>query len=265
MNINLSNKKALVTGGSHGIGKSIAKSLLDHNCDVIFFGRTKKNVQHTINDLTKNAHNLNIKNIVKGFQFDILQSSTKDLGEKIKSEFGLIDILINNVGGGGRWGHEDMIITNDEVWEQVYYKNFIVSKDLIKMFLPSMLKNEWGRVITITSSLAKQAGGRPWFNVAKMSQTVLMKNLAKNSLYSSKGVTFNSVAPGAIHIPDTGWDEMKKTNPKKYKEFIKSNSPVGRLGTPEEVANVVTFLCSQYASLVNGASIAVDGGESSSY
>ena len=58
---------------------------------------------------------------------------------------------------------------------------------------------------------------------------------------------------------------MKKTNPKKYKEFIKSNSPIGRLGKPEEVANVVTFLCSQYASLVNGASIAVDGGESSSY
>jgi len=84
-------------------------------------------------------------------------------------------------------------------------------------------------------------------------------------LYSSKGVTFNSVAQGAIHIPDTGWDEMKKTNPKKYKEFIKSNSPIGRLGKPEEVANVVTFLCSQYASLVNGASIAVDGGESSSY
>ena len=265
MDINLSNKKALVTGGSHGIGKSIVKSLLNHHCDVIFFGRTEKNVDQTINDLTKDVNNSNTKNIVKGFQFDILQSSIQTLGERIKSEFGSIDILINNVGGGGRWGDEDMITTNDEVWDQVYHKNFIVAKDLIKMFLPSMLKNEGGRVVTITSSLAKQAGGRPWFNVAKMSQTVLMKNLAKNRLYSSKGVTFNSVAPGAIYIPDTGWDEMKKTNPKKYQEFIRSNSPIGRLGNPEEVANVVTFLCSQYASLVNGASIAVDGGESSSY
>jgi len=265
LNINLSNKKALVTGGSHGIGKSIAKSLLEHNCDVIFFGRTKENVEQTINELTKYVNELNTKNIVKGFQFDILQSSIQDLRERIKSEFGSIDILINNVGGGGRWGDEDMLTTQDEVWEQVYYKNFIVSKDLIKMFLPSMLTSEWGRIITITSFLAKQAGGRPWFNVAKMSQTVLMKNLAKNCLYSSKGVTFNSIAPGSIHIPNTGWDNIKKSNPKKYQEFIKLNSPIGRLGTPEEVANVVTFICSQYASLVNGASIAVDGGESSSY
>ena len=163
------------------------------------------------------------------------------------------------------WLSEIILQQTQMITGLVYYKNFIVAKDLIKMFLPSMLKNEWGRVVTITSSLAKQASGRPWFNVAKMSQTVLMKNLAKNSLYSSKGVTFNSVAPGAIYIPDTGWDEMKKTNPKKYQEFIKLNSPIGRLGKPEEVANVVTFLCSQYASLVNGASIAVDGGESSSY
>ena len=265
MDIELSNKKALVTGGSHGIGKSIAKSLLDHNCDVIFFGKTKKNVDDTFNELSKNLNSLNTKNTVKGFQFDILQSGTKDLQEKIRREFGSIDILINNVGGGGRWGDEDILTTNNEVWDQVYYKNFTIAKDLIKIFLPSMLKNEWGRVISITSSLAKQAGGRPWFNVAKMSQTVLMKNLAKNNLYSSKGVTFNSVAPGAIEIPDTGWDEMKKTDLGKYQEFIKSNLPIGRLGKPEEVANVVTFLCSQYASLVNGASIAVDGGESSSY
>ena len=183
MDIDLSNKKALVTGGSHGIGKSIAKSLLNHHCDVIFFGRTEKNVNQTIIDLNNDVNNLNTKNIVKGFQYDILESPVQDLGERIKSEFGSIDILINNVGGGGRWGDEDMIITNDEVWEQVYHKNFVVAKDLIKMFLPAMLKNKWGRVISITSSLAKQAGRRPWFNVAKMSQTVLMKNLAKNHLY----------------------------------------------------------------------------------
>ena len=131
MDINLSNKKALVTGGSHGIGKSIVKSLLNHHCDVIFFGRTEKNVDQTINDLNININNSTTNNIVKGFQFDILQSSIQDLGERIKSEFGSIDILINNVGGGGRWGDEDMITTKDEVWDQVYYKNFIVAKDTI--------------------------------------------------------------------------------------------------------------------------------------
>ena len=201
-----------------------------------------------------------------GFQYDVLDHvDIEKLKTRIISEFGEIDILINNLGGGGRWGHDDILITDNEIWDQVYYKNFIIGKNLITTFLPNMIKNKWGRVISITSSLAKQAGGRPWFNVAKMSQTVLMANLAQNSLYSSNGVTFNSIAPGSIEIPDTGWGEMKIKNPEKFEEFIKNNCPIGRLGKPEEISNVVTFLCSNYASLVNGASIAVDGGESSSY
>ena len=263
MNINLSDKKALVTGGSHGIGKSIVSSLINHKCDVIFFGRTKNNVDQTMLEL-KNQFSDNQR--VVGFEHDILNySNISKLEKKIKSEFQEIDILINNVGGGGRWGSDDMIVTEDEIWDQVHYKNFTFTKNLIKIFLPQMLNNKWGRVITITSSLAKQAGGKPWFNVAKMAQTVLMANLAKNRLYASNGVTFNSVAPGAIDIPGIGWDEMRKTDPEKYEEFITMNCPIGRLGKPEEIASVVTFLCSDYASLVNGASIAIDGGESSSY
>jgi 3-oxoacyl-[acyl-carrier protein] reductase len=106
-----------------------------------------------------------------------------------------------------------------------------------------------------------QIGGRPWFNIAKTAQTVLMKNLSKNKLYSSSNITFNCVAPGAIDIPDTGWDTMKVKNPEMYKNYIDQNIPRGKLGTPQEVANVVLFLCSEFSGLVNGACISCDGGQ----
>jgi 3-oxoacyl-[acyl-carrier protein] reductase len=128
--------------------------------------------------------------------------------------------------------------------------------------LPLMRRQRWGRVVTVTSVYAAEAGGRPWFNIAKVSQTVLMKNLARMPKFARSGITFNSVAPGAIMIPDTGWEVEKKRDEMQFAKHVDTNFPMGRLGTPEEVAYVVTFLCSERASLVNGASILVDGGES---
>ena len=259
---NLTNKTALVTGGSHGIGKSIADSLLSYGCNVGFFGRTKSNVNSTKIELQKKYKSKKIF----GIQFDILENrNLESLLNEIKSNLGYVDILINNVGGGGRWGDEDILNTKQEVWEQVFYKNFELTRIMTEYFLPSMMSKNWGRIVTITSSQAKESAGRPWFNVAKMSQTVLMKNLSKNKLYASKGITFNSIAPGAIEIEDTGWDSMRTENPEKYAQFIEEHCPIGRLGKPEEVANLVSFICSDLSSLINGASIAIDGGESNSY
>jgi 3-oxoacyl-[acyl-carrier protein] reductase len=128
-----------------------------------------------------------------------------------------------------------------------------------------MSANKWGRVVTITSTLGRLGGGRPWFNIAKTAQTVLMKNLALNRDFVREGITFNSVAPGCIAIQNTGWHEEELKDPESFKAMLDADFPLGRLGTPEEVADVVTFLCSVKASLVNGASILVDGGESSTF
>jgi 3-oxoacyl-[acyl-carrier protein] reductase len=97
--------------------------------------------------------------------------------------------------------------------------------------------------------------------MAKAAQTALMKNLAIKKPYVRSGITFNSVAPGAIFIPDTGWEDKQKNDPEGFAKLLDENWPMGRMGTPEEVANVVVFLCSLKSSLVNGASILVDGGE----
>jgi 3-oxoacyl-[acyl-carrier protein] reductase len=179
-------------------------------------------------------------------------------------EFKSVDILINNVGGGGRWGLADPLETEESVWLEVMEKNFLSALRLTRWALPLMCAQKWGRIIFITSIYGKEIGGRPWFNVAKVAQTVLMKNLSRYSTFARANVTINSVAPGGIMIPETGWEQFMIEKPLEYSKLLDESLPMGRLGTPEEVGNVVVFLCSQLASFVNGASIAVDGGESRS-
>ena len=256
MNLNLTGKKVLVTGGTHGIGLAISIQLAKEGCDVAVFSRTVERVNST----QKTLDSLGSNNIC--LVADVLDEKSYEYVEKeIKEQWGGVDILVNNIGGGGRWGNDDIIDTDEFVWKEVYDKNLTSTMKYTKMFLPYMMKNNWGRIVTITSTYGKEVGGKPWFNIAKTSQTTLMKNLAVNSKYASKGITFNSVAPGAIMIPDTGWEDMKRNDRLEFDRF-QSNLPRGRLGTPEEVSNLVTFLCSNNASLVNGASILVDGGES---
>ena len=177
-------------------------------------------------------------------------------------EWGTLHILINNVGGGGRWGSDNIEKTTEQVWMEVYNKNALATIRFTMRTMPFMRKQKWGRVVTVTSIYGIEGGGRPWFNMAKTAQTAFMKNLAMRSELVQDGITFNSVAPGAIMIPDTGWDAEQKKCPEVFEKMVQEKFPLGRMGTPEEVANVIVFICSTSASLLNGASIPVDGGES---
>jgi 3-oxoacyl-[acyl-carrier protein] reductase len=237
----------LVTGGSHGIGLAIVKAVYNPE-------------EHRVFVVSRNP----------GYGIDILHIKTMDadltrmiqiecVAEQIK-EMG-IDILINNVGGGGRWGEEDVLKTKEEVWQEVWNKNYEAARLLTLAVLPHMKAQKFGRVVTISSICGKEAIGRPWFNVAKVAEIALMKSFAIRKDLTRCNITFNTVCPGAIYIPDTGWDKMSADEKKSFEESL----PLGRMGKPEEVASVVKFLCSQEASLVNGACITVDGGESRSY
>ena len=258
MELNLAGKTALVTGGSHGIGAAIALGLAIEGVSVAFLSRSgaRLDLQDRL-IRAQGVESLPLKcNVLDPLEIDASWSV-------IQEKWGGIDILINNVGGGGRWGSENVIDTPLNTWLEVYQKNAGVATQLTMLALPYMMERRWGRILAITSTLGTTVGGRPWFNMAKVSQSILMKNLAQNSRFSGAGITFNSVAPGAIMIPETGWAEMQENEPREFDLFRKS-LPRGELGTPEEVANLVVFLCSSRASYINGASILVDGGESHS-
>jgi len=256
MDLRIKGKYALVTGGTHGIGKSIALALAEEGCNVAVCSRDPKRIKDTLRELK-------LKNVdALGIQADVtLKKDIKKVVDNVICKWKTIHILINNVGGGGRWGQEDIEKTDENVWGEVFNKNVMSAVRFTTALIPYMRKQKWGRVVTITSVYGKEIGGRPWFNIAKVAQTVLMKNLALKKDLVRNGITFNSVAPGCIMIPDTGWDKEQRMNASGFKKYVKERFPLGRLGTPEEVASIVTFLCSKQASLLNGASISADGGE----
>jgi len=259
MDLGIRGKYALVTGGSHGIGLSIALALADEGCNVAVCSRNQERIEKAVSELkAKGIDYLGIKADVT------IKSDITRVMKSIIGKWGTIHILINNVGGGGRWGSEIVEETEEKVWLEVFDKNALAAIRFTMIAIPFMRKQKWGRVVTITSIFGRESGGRPWFNMAKSAQTSLMKALARQHYLVKDGITFNSVAPGVIMIPDTGWEKMLKENPAEFKEFITRELPLGRLGTPEEVANVVVFVCSEKASLLNGASIPVDGGQSKS-
>jgi len=260
MELNLKGKYALVTGGSHGIGRAIALNLAEEGVNVAIFARGEENLNNVVAEIEARGVQ------AYGVLGDALESDQiKEAFKKVSAHFPRIDILINNVGGGGSWGSEVVEETKEEVWAQVLQKNALAAALFTSLTIPLMKKNKWGRVITVASRYGKEAGGRPWFAMAKSAEISLMKTLSLDKMLVRHGITFNSVAPGAIMIPDTGWDTRAKEDPQGLKNLVDKEFPLGRMGKPEEVASAVVFLCSERASLINGACLSVDGGESKSF
>lgn len=259
MDLGLKGKNAFVTGGSHGIGRAIALGLAAEGANVAICSRTDERVNATVKELEARG--------VKAFGVtgDVLKpADVENIFKKVSKEFKTMDILVNNVGGGGSWGSEKVAETADEVWAQVYEKNALAAARFTMRALPLMKKQKWGRVVTIASRYGKEGGGRPWFTMAKSAEIALMKTLALDPVFARSGITFNSVAPGYILVPETGLDKMRREKPKEFAALVGS-LPRGRMGTPEEVADAVVFLCSARASHVTGACLAVDGGETKSF
>jgi 3-oxoacyl-[acyl-carrier protein] reductase len=146
------------------------------------------------------------------------------------------DILINNVGGGGTWP--------DNKWEEVLEKNIYPMVELTSILMCNMRDKDWGRVITISSIFGKESGGTSGFTSAKSYQIAYMKSLSGD--WDFRNITFNTVCPGPIKV------DGKEMTYERY-------------GQPEDVANLVTFLCSDKARWISGACITVDGGMSRSF
>lgn len=238
----------LITGGTHGIGKAIAESFGSE--DRVFVVARNKPAE------LSNNHFFISADLTKKDDIDYLCERIED-----ESDLLTYDILVNNAGGGGRWGKESVLDTEECVWQEVWNKNYEAARKLTLAVLPYMKLNNFGRVVTISSICGKEALGRPWFNVAKAAEIILMKSLSKQKDLVRSNITFNTVCPGATYIPGTGWDNMSDEDFASFENSL----PLGRLASPEEVAYVVKFLCSKEGSLLNGSCITVDGGESLYY
>ena len=246
MDFGIEGKVALVTAATRGIGLAIAQALANEGARVAVVARTEADVAR----VAQSIHG-----------FGVASDVTTDAGcrksvERTQEHFGPIDILVNNYGARAGTSWQD---TGTKEFAAAFEGNVTVSLRMTHLVLPGMIERAWGRVVVITSVYGREAGGAPAYNAAKAAETSLVKSLARE--VASKGVTVNGVAPGSILWEGGGWHRRQQADPEGIARFVRTEMPMGRFGTPEQVASVVAFVCSRQASLVNGASIAVDGAQ----
>jgi 3-oxoacyl-[acyl-carrier protein] reductase len=249
MDLQLNGKRILITGGSKGIGKAIAQAFISEGAIVTIAARDRDVLNVTREELNQRV------SIIKA---DItIESERENLMDTFIEQHGSIDVLINNAGGsnGSAVSSTDM-----NLFYQAMELNYFSAVHLSKLAVEHMKKQRSGSIINITSIYGRESGGKATYNNSKSALISFTKSLADEVI--SDGIRVNSLAPGSI-LHDTGnWLKRMKEDPKKIQEFVKKEIPAGRFGTPEEIANVVTFLSSDKASWIVGASINVDGGQS---
>lgn len=256
MDLDLQGKRAVVTGASLGIGEAVVKMLAAYGADVSFCARNSEAVKKLSSFETN-------KGSIKGFVADMgNKESTNSFIEAVQAD-GSVDILVNNVGASPS---RNFLYMTDEDWQQLHELNLLSAVRCTRAFLPNMREKKWGRVIMVSSSAGKYPNAALIdYGTTKAAMISMSKSLAKK--YGSDGVLVNSILPGLIHTAmwERAATEIAEATGGKMEEVIKNNGhsvPVGRYGTSEEVASLITFLCTNAASYISGTSIEVDGGQS---
>ena len=256
MDLGLKGKAAVITGASRGIGKGIAIALAAESCDLVICARGREALDDTAEEIRKGGTE------VLALSLDITRKEDVCiLKEATIKKFGKIDILVNNVGSNKRALFEE---TSDDDWRNILDINFLSHGEVSRLFIPSMKAQGSGVIIFISSIFGRESGGKTLsiYNATKSAMISLCKVMAAE--LAPHGIRVNSIAPGSIRFPGGSWDKRCIEDPKGMAKFIERELPIMRFGTVEEVANVVCFIASEKASLITGACLNVDGGQSRS-
>jgi 3-oxoacyl-[acyl-carrier protein] reductase len=256
MDLGLKGKAALVTGSSRGIGRGIAVELAREGCRVALCARGLGALESAASAVRA----LGVETVPITADVTTAEGVQAAVGAA-EAAFGVVDVLVNNVGGSTGSSFQE---TGPEEWQRAIDLNLMSAVRASRLVVPGMRARGGGAIVNIVSIYGREWGGsyvqRPTYIAAKAAEIGMSKALAME--LAPFGIRVNAVAPGSIVFPGGGWERRTREDPDGIAAFLKADLPLGRFGRPEEVGRVVAFLASDAASLVLGACLNVDGGQS---
>ena len=257
MDLELTDKTAIVTGSTRGLGLATARALVAEGCNVTICARGAAGLAEATADLGRLPGG---DRRVVAVQADLAtEKGIGDVIERTVEVFGGLDILVNNVGlGRGATITE----TSDAEWQEAIDQTLFPAIRASRMAVPHIRRRGGGAIVMIASIYGRESGGRMTYNAVKAAEISLAKSMAQQ--LAKDNIRVNSVAPGSILFPGGSWHRRQLEDPAGIAEFVARDLPFGRFGRPEEVGAVVAFLVSPRASWISGASVPVDGCQSRS-
>tara|TARA_B110000008_G_scaffold251064_1_gene264742 strand:+ start:227 stop:1033 length:807 start_codon:yes stop_codon:yes gene_type:complete len=251
MNLELSGKKVLVTGASQGIGKATIISFLEEGADIVMVSRGVEKLEALAEELKKKYTK---ERVISSICDCTKESELKSLKNLIFEQWGGIDILVSNVGDGRSVNDT---LPNSNQWNKTWGTNFDSALYTARTFLP-MLENSNGNLLFVSSIAGIDAFGAPVdYSTAKAAIIALAKNMSRKLV----NVRVNVVAPGNVYFEGGSWDNKIKMDKSRINDMIKSNVPMNRFASPQEIADSILFICSSRASFITGSTLVIDGGQ----
>ena len=258
MDLHLTDRVALVTGSSRGLGFASARALAAEGARVAICARGAERLAEAANELRHMASGGAER--VLAVEADLAtEAGIETVVERTVDTFGGLDILVNNVGragGGGITG------ATDDEWRSAFDETLWPAIRASRLAVPHLWTRGGGVIIMIASIWGRESGGRMTYNAVKAAEISLAKSMALELAPAQIRVV--SVCPGSISFPGGSWHRRQQEDPEGMAAFVRAQLPFGRFGRAEEVGDVVAFLASDRANWVSGAAVTVDGCQSRS-